>query len=189
MPKLTHVLDAIFKLDQHVIKDLFHFLKTKHYKKGEYYLKLDKAPTGLAYVEQGGFMYYTLDKGIEKTIDFSFEDSWVTDLVSLNEGNPSEMAIVAVEDSIVLNLDAKAAHELTDKYPILLKVKNHYVEQSFAKVSRHEQRMITMNAKQRYIDLLEKSPKVIDKVAQYYVASYLGIAPQSLSRIRKELTQ
>ena len=189
MQNLSQVLIEKFKIRQPVVDEIYKYLLLKTYAKGEHYLQLADRPTGLGYVEQGGFMYYTIDDGVEKAIDFSFEDSWVTDLVSLNDDTDSDMAIVAVEDSLVLQLDAKDIIMLADKYPIIHKVKNFYVEQSFAKVSKHDQRMITMNAKQRYVDLQHNNPDIINKVAQYYVASYLGIAPQSLSRIRKELAK
>lgn len=188
MQNLSQVLTERFNIGQAIVDEIYKKLILKTYAKGEHYLPLDKMPTGLGYVEQGGFMFYTIDEGVEKAIDFSFEDSWVTDLVSLNEGSASHMAIVAVEDSTVLQLEATDIAMLSDQYPILLKVKNYYVEKSFANVSKHDQRMITMNAKQRYIDLQKHNPKILSMVAQYYVASYLGIAPQSLSRIRKELS-
>lgn len=187
MTDLTTILQNQFSLEEELINELYKHLIQKTYNKGDHYLEIGQHPKQLGFMEFGCFMYYKLEDGKETAIDFSFENSWNTDIASINENRPSEMSIVALKKSSVLNLSLESMQELIDFNPKYAIVKSHYVEQTFAKVSRHDQRMLTKDATDRYLDLAKHNPEILEKVPQYYIASYLGIAPPSLSRIRKKV--
>ncbi|MEM9549422.1 MAG: cyclic nucleotide-binding domain-containing protein [Bacteroidota bacterium] len=187
MTDLTAILKDQFSLEKELIDELYKHLVRKIYNKGDHYLEIGQHPKQLGFMEHGCFMYYKLEDGKETAIDFSFENSWNTDIASINENRPSEMAIVALKKSSLLNLSLESMQELIDFNPKYAVVKSYYVEQTFAKVSRHDQRMLTKDATARYLDLAKHNPEILEKVPQYHIASYLGITPQSLSRIRKEI--
>lgn len=189
MVDLKTILKNQFKFDEALINKLYEHLEKKVYYKGDYYLKPGQYPRRFGFIESGCFLYYQLEGDKKTAIDFSFENSWNTDLASLNEGRPSEMGIEALKKSTLLNLTADSMFSLIKTNPAFAIVKSHYVEQSFAKVSRHDRRMLTMDATERYLDLFKHNPQILEDVPQYYIASYLGITPQSLSRIRKDLSQ
>jgi len=187
MIDLQEILKHQFSFDEELINILFKKLTRKTYEKGGHFLEIGEYPKQLGFIEFGCFMYYQLVDGKVTAIDFSFENSWNTDIASINENRPTEMGIVALEKTSVLNISLESMDELIQINPIYAIVKNYYVEKTFAKVSRHDRRMLTKDASHRYLDLLVDNPLIIEKVPQYYIASYLGITPQSLSRLRKKI--
>ena len=187
MIDLTTILKDQFSFDIELINELYKHIIHKTYKKGDHFLEIGQLPRQLGFMEYGCFMYYQLEDGEETAIDFTFENSWNTDLASLNENKPSEMGIVALKNTSTLNLTVESMNELIafdSKYVI---IKSYYVEKTFTTVSKHDRRMLTMNATDRYLDLAKHNPEILKHVPQYYIASYLDITPQSLSRIRKEI--
>lgn len=189
MTDLTTILQNQFSLEEELINELYKHLIQKTYEKGDHYLEIGQLPKQLGFIEYGCFMYYQLEDGKETAIDFSFENSWNTDIASINEKRPSEMGIVALKKTSVLNLSLDSMAELIEFNPKYAIVKSYYVEQTFAKVSRHDRRMLTKDATARYLDLAKHNPEILEKAPQYHIASYLGITPQSLSRIRKEINK
>jgi CRP-like cAMP-binding protein len=187
MTDLNTILKDQFSFDDELIDGLYKHLILKTFKKGEHFLEIGSKPKDFGFLEYGCFMYYQMNDGKETAIDFTFENSWNTDIAAVNEDRKSEMGIVALKDSSVLNLTLVSMDELISENAKYLSVKSYYVEKTFASVSRHDRRMLTMNATERYIDLAKHSPEILEKVPQYYIASYLGITPPSLSRIRKEM--
>ena len=185
---LTSILQDQFSLEIELIEHLYKRLIRNTYNKGDHFLEIGQYPKLLGFMEFGCFMYYQLEDGKETAIDFSFENSWNTDIASINENRPTEMGIVAIKKTSILNLPLETMNELIEFNPKYAVVKSYYVEQAFAKVSRHDRRMLTKDATARYLDLVKHNPEILEKVPQYYIASYLGIAPPSLSRIRKRIT-
>ena len=189
MPDLSFILQAEFDFDQKDLNLFYSHLTVKVLKKGDHFLSEGSIPKYFGFIEYGSVVYYQISDGDKIAIDFAFENSWVTDLVSLNEQVPTEMNIEALEETSLLCITKDSLDEILEKLPKLYKVKNHYVERSFAKISAHERRMLSKSAKSRYLDLITQYPHLPERIPQYHLASYLGIKPQSLSRIRNELSK
>jgi len=189
MPDLSFILQADFDFNQDEIDLFYSHLTVKELKKGEHFLQEGQTPKYFGFIEYGAAVYYQMNDGIKTAIDFEFENSWITDLASLNEQIPSELNIEALEDTSLLVISKDSLDMLTDKIPKLYKVKAHYVERSFARISLHERRMISKTAKVRYLELIEQNPRLPERVPQYLLATYLGIKPQSLSRIRSDIAK
>lgn len=154
--------------------------------KGMHFLEEGKVCKSLAYVEQGLAMYYRTVDGEEIPVDFGIENEWITYLTSFNAQSVSDMNIRMLEDSTVYNLSFHDLNEIVTENPKFMALKNHYVEQSFMEIARHGANLAMLDAKQRYYKFMKEKPHLLDRVPQYYIAAYLGIKPQSLSRIRKE---
>ena len=140
-----------------------------------------------SYMVEGCVRYFnTNEEGVETTSQFSFEDWWIGDMQSIIYGTPSKTSIEALEDCLLLNISN------TD-FNYLLKNSKSFAE--FKQKSRAKAYQAALertselrkSAEIRYTDLLTKFPDIIQRVPQYYVASYLGITPESLSRIRKKM--
>ena len=140
----------------------------------------------VGFVEEGVFIYYQIIDGDEKICDFAFENDWVTHYKSLLGGLPSELNIKALEKSKVLLLDMDKMEELGNKNPRVLTIRTSLAEEYFTKSTERASNLTNLDAKGRYEALLEEIPSIHQRVAQYHIASYLGIKPQSLSRIRAE---
>jgi CRP-like cAMP-binding protein len=154
-------------------------------RKGEHFLKEGTICNHLGYVNKGIVMYYQLSDGIEIPRDFQMENEWVTYLKSLSNRTPSDMNIKAIEDTELFTISFDSAQKLFAEHPKFLQLRNALVEKSFVSVSDHGASLAMLDAKQRYHKLMKENPELINRVPHYYLAAYLGIKPQSLSRLRR----
>ena len=139
------------------------------------------------FVCSGAFRaYVVIDNGQDHTIQFAIEDWWITDYNSYYNSDPATMFVVALEDSIILQL----SRENEDK----LKQANHKYE-TFFRISAeraqsfHFRQLITnltQSAEYRYEAFLDKYPKIANRVPQYALASYLGMTTEYLSKLRNK---
>jgi CRP-like cAMP-binding protein len=156
-------------------------------KKGTVLLK-EGAYSKMGYfVLQGCIRTYYLIEGEEKTTAFYTEMEGVTPGCVLSEG-PSDYFISCVEDSIltVSTPDMEAA--VFEKFPKFETLCRILSEQLLAKKQRSFDEFKTSSPEQRYLNLLQNRPDLVQRVPQHQLASYLGITPQSLSRLRTRIT-
>jgi CRP/FNR family transcriptional regulator, anaerobic regulatory protein len=160
--------------------------RLKKLSKGDHFLKEGQISNEIAYIDQGMLMHYTLHDGEIIPADFAVEHEWTAYLKSFSSREPSDMNIMALEESVLFTFSAQDLKVIFEKYPKFLALKNHQIEKSFFKVTQHAADLAKLSTKQRYYKLMQEKPYLINRVPQYYIASYLGMKPQSLSRIRKE---
>jgi len=161
-------------------------LETKTVKRGEHFLEIGKVNTSLGYIEKGLAMYYRVVDGEEIPVDFGIEGDWASYLKSFNDQSPSDLGIRMLEDSTVHCLSFASLGELFQLQPKFMALKTYYVERSLMDMAQHSANLATLDARDRYYKFMREKPDLINRVPQYYIAAYLGIKPQSLSRIRKE---
>jgi len=113
------------------------------------------------------------------------ENEWIAHLESFTSGTASNMSIKALEDTSLLTLTNDSMHKLINTQPKFLVIKNYYTELSFIRNTHHASDLAMLNAKQRYYKFMKENPALINRIPQYHIAAYLGIKPQSLSRLRK----
>ena len=139
------------------------------------------------YVLEGAFRAYVVaDEGQEHTIQFAIEDWWITDYNSFINQQPATMFVMALEDSVILQLEYQKEQEL--------KKANHKFETFFRIIAERglafQQRRIisnlTQTAEERYEDFIHKYSHIAQRVPQYALASYLGMTTEFLSRIRNK---
>jgi CRP/FNR family transcriptional regulator, anaerobic regulatory protein len=152
---------------------------------GDHFLQEGQICRYLGYIESGLMMYYRLYEGIEIPTDFAAENEWASHLNSFTNKTASDLNIKAVEDTRLLRLSAENFEKVYQFQPRFIKLKDHYTELSFISHTRHTADLAMLNAKQRYYKFMQERADLVNRVPQYYIAAYLGIKPQSLSRIRK----
>lgn len=129
--------------------------------------------------------YFIDGKGAEKTRYLAFEDHFVTALASFITQAPSAQYIQALEDSELLRISQPDFYKLVDTNPVFAKLYRESLEQSQVFATWRLETMISMTAKERYENLLERMPQVVLRLSNKHVASFLGITQESLSRIKK----
>ena len=154
-------------------------------KKGEHFLEIGKVNTELGFIEKGLAMYYRIVRDEEVPVDFGVEGNWMSYLKSFNDQSPADLAIRMLEDSVVHCISHSSLESLFKEHPKFLAIKAYYVEQSMMDMAQHGADLATLDARERYYKFMKEKPQLINRVPQYYIAAYLGIKPQSLSRIRK----
>ncbi len=185
-------LHSFFERKGFVVADeQFEFIKTlfipKKVKKGEFLLREgDMAKHGM-FVASGCLRTYTIDnKGKEHILQFSPEDWWTGDMNSMVNDSPSQFFIDAVEDSEILLFDDASLQKLNKYIPESAAMYETALQKSLVAQNQRIISSLTATAEERYNAFLKKYPSLIQRVPQHMIASYLGISPETLSRIRKE---
>lgn len=155
------------------------------FRKNQHFLEIGKVNTRMGFIEKGLAMYYRMSEGEEVPVDFGVEGNWVSYLKSFNDQVPADLGIRMLEDSRLHCLTHANFEQLFRTNPKFLALKNYYVERSMMDLAQHGADLATLDAKERYYKFMREKPDLINRVPQYYIAAYLGIKPQSLSRIRK----
>ena len=154
------------------------------FKKGEYFLKEGQYARRIGFVESGAMLYFQNNEaGDEKVCDFGFPGDWVTHIKSMISGTPTDMNIRALETTTIRWITGETMQKLSEKIPASNLMRVQISEQYFVKSADRAASLANLNAEQRYRKVVEETPELL-MVPQYYLASYLGIKPQSLSRIR-----
>ncbi|RXK80808.1 Crp/Fnr family transcriptional regulator [Filimonas effusa] len=155
---------------------------------GELLLNQGDVAHFVAYVQSGVLVYYrSMETGDDYTTDFGFSGDWVCDMYSRLNSRPASINIKALEDSDVFILYQSELEKLLVRFPALEKMIRILTERAFLKLLHQSLHLQIIDAKERYLKLLEENPGILQKVPLYHIANYLGIAPKSLSRIRKEI--
>ena len=144
----------------------------------------------VGFINSGCLREYSIDnKGVEHIIQFAIEDWWVSDLHSFLSGLPATFNIDALHDSEVLLIEKSAREELLNSCPKMERFFRLLIESNHVATQQRIADSLSTSAEERYLKFIKTYPKLFEQVPQNHIASYLGITPQSLSRIRKELTQ
>jgi CRP/FNR family transcriptional regulator, anaerobic regulatory protein len=168
-----------------VVRDAF---VSKQLRKDELFLREGQICDFIGFVNYGVMIYFkTRENGDEITTDFAFEGYWVNNNHSRLNNIPSTINIKAIEDSEILIIKQKDLCDLYLKVPKTERLGRILIEQAYVKLVEQSIELQMLSAKERYENLLKKYPQVFQRVQLYHIANYLGIAPKSLSRIRKKL--
>ena len=165
------------------IKSLLIF---KQLHQGEFFSQEGQYNREFAFLCQGtARIYYIIHNGTEYTKYFLQKNDFFT--ASIEPGMPSQVSIQALTDVLYLYIPYPKFEELIDKYGKLAVVVNRLLLAYFNKKQQREIRLLANTALQNYQLFLEEYPDLENKISHYHIASYLGITPTQLSRIRKKL--
>lgn len=143
-----------------------------------------------AYILKGCIRSYHLDeKGNEVTLQFAIEDWWVSDIASFHERSPSKIFIETLEDCELLILTPETKEQALQEIPKLERVFRLMVQRNLARLQERFIQTVTTTAVEKYLDFLGRYPTIPQRVAQHYIASYLGFSPEFLSKVRTRLSQ
>lgn len=186
--RFTAFLNSNIDLSIDEINQFFKNVKVKNFGKGEFLLKENEVCHHTFFVEKGLLKQYSVDpKGKEHVLQFAPENWFVSDRESVFFKQPSKYYIQAIEDSEVLMLEETFFTQLSLQSRSFLEFNTKLLHNHI----RHLQKRITLlqsaSAEERYLDFIKWYPDILLRVPQILVASYLGITPEGLSRVRKEL--
>lgn len=162
-----------------------------HLKKGDYWVVEGKTCRYIGFVEKGVFRVFSTVEGKEIIAHFSFErrNPVLSAYTSFINQQPSLESIQALEDSTLMVLHYDHLQNLYQQRPIFERLGRLLIEQMYVLAKTRIYDLQHKTASERYNELLEKYPQIIHRIAHHHIASYLGIAPESLSRLRKKLQQ
>ena len=188
MQYLKEQLQSLVDLNEVECAHFIRQLTRKKYKRHELLLREGEVCKHVFFIVSGMTRYfYTNESGVEQTGQFFFETSWYTDYDSFLTGKPSDQSVQALEKSELLLLPKPLLYRLYDENPKFERFGRLMAEQAFLGVRQRNNSLLLESPEVRYLNLIQQRPKVIDRVPLHYIASYLGIKPESLSRIRRRL--
>ncbi|MDX2306169.1 MAG: Crp/Fnr family transcriptional regulator [Microscillaceae bacterium] len=162
-------------------------LKLKEYKKKELVLQEGDICKYAYFINSGCIRYYYNVGGEENTAQFFFENGWYTDYDSFLTGKPTQQNIETLEKTQLTLLSANDLQQLYIDIPKFERFGRLMAENAFLGIRQRSEMLENQTAEQRYLTLMKERPKVFERIPQHYIASYLGIKPPSLSRIRKRI--
>lgn len=162
------------------------YLKEVEIKAGDSFLEQGQVCRKLGFISKGLFRLYYLKDGKEVTNCFCKENTISTSYRSLITGQASEMSIQAIEDSTLILLTKEQLQELYKKDLFWQQLGRMAAENEFITTESHTRFLTDLSATERYQQILDKDKELLQRVPLQYLASYLQIAPETLSRIRKK---
>ena len=182
-------IDAMVPLTSEAWNDIQHRIVHHIYARRETMVKEGKICRHLAYVIKGSFRYFKMIDGVEVTTYFSFENNWISDYTSFLTSKPGNVTIEAMEDSEVLVLSYADMQYLYNHHPVWERFGRLMAEYLTTCLDERMQSLLLKTPEERYLKALRDNSFYFDRVPQHYIASYLGVAPESLSRIRRRIMQ
>ena len=165
------------------------FFQSKKLRRKQYLLQEGDPCKYISFVEKGILRSYTIDeKGLEHIIQFAFEGWWISDQYSFLTGEPSLYTIDALEECELLLLSKEAEEEMMEKIPKMERFFRILLQNSLIAMQRRIISSLSRSAEEKYQELIVSCPTIPQRVPQHMMASYLGITPETLSRIRKQIS-
>ena len=191
------MFDLLFQhIQQHVIlsKDEQAFIKTqlipKKLRRRQYFLQAGDVCEYTAFVNKGCLRSYTVDDaGEEHILQFAMENHWISDIQSFQTQTPSNHNIDALEDSELLLMSVTTSENLMNQVPKMERYIRILQQNNLIVTQARVESIMSRTAEARYLSLLEQYPTLFQRVPQHMIASYLGLKPETLSRVRKRISQ
>lgn len=161
----------------------------KHLRRRQYLLQEGDVCKYSAFIAKGAMRQYSVDeKGMEHVINLGIENWWMSDRESFIMLTPSKFNIEAVEDCDLLLITKEADIELRAKnIPAITELFRLLDQKHFIATERRMHAAITLTAEEKYLNLLHTRPEFLQRFPQHMIASYLGISPETLSRVRNQV--
>lgn len=187
---LKTYLTLNLKIGEAEISSIVENCPTKKVRKDQFLLRENEFCKHGFFVEQGLLRQFSVDKkGKEHTISFAPESWLVSDRESVYFNKPSAYFIQALEDSQVAVIDESFIQMLSNKFPEFTEFNTRSLHNHIRHLQKRINLLLSASAEDRYLQFVAMYPDILLRVPQTMVASYLGITPESLSRVRRELAQ
>lgn len=187
-PAIINRLRKTGNLTDDEIRETLTYFERRCVKRKEYILRAGEVCRVRAYINKGCFRRYLIDDHAKEVIiNFAFEEWWIGDLDSFDSHKPSIYFAQALENSEVFCIDEENLYRLFETIPKFRVFDTKKIEKSHFAMLKRLALMQSASPEEKYIALIDKYPQVFQRVPLHYIASYLGIEPESLSRLRKRL--
>ena len=190
LQNISNYLSEVLEIPKEAVATCGDLYTLKKVAKNELLLSEGEICMDTFFVEKGLLRMYSLDRnGKEHIIQFAPENWLISDRSSLNFNQKSKYYIEAVEDSEVFLLSKDFFTSMVEKFPQTAENNDMLLQKHIRNLQNRVNSLLADTAEERYMTFIKMYPDILLRVPQWMVASYLGITPESLSRVRKELAR
>jgi len=179
----------VLPLKENEKNELRSRIRERQIRRKQFVLQQDDVCKHYTYVVNGCFRMFSVDsKGAEHNIQFAAENDWISDIGSFYSDKPSKLYIEAIEPSLVLQIEKT---DLLFLYTNFSRINRNFrviIENKFVELQNRVLQNISSTAEERYTTFLEQYPDLFNRLPSTQIASYLGVTPEFLSKVRKSLS-
>jgi len=187
---LLDYFEKVIPLSVEEIKLVTNFFKPRLYRKKQYVLQEGDVCNQLNFIARGCLRLYKVDdKGNIHILQFAAENWWLSNIGSFHERTPSELNIDALEDTMVLQISHENLLLLYTNAPKFDRIFRVLIENSFVSLQKRLLHNISSTAEERYNSFMQSYADLTQRLPQKQIASFLGITPEFLSRLRNKQTK
>lgn len=187
---LIDYFNQIIPLNSEEKKLVTELFKSRLYRKRQYVLQEGDVCNQFSFIVRGCLRMYKIDeKGNTHIIQFAPENWWMIDIGSFHKKSPSELSIDAIEDTMVLQITHEDLIKLYISAPKFDRIFRVLIENSFVTLQNRLLQNISSTAEERYLSFMETYSYLSNRLPQTQIASFLGITPEFLSRLRNRLVK
>lgn len=184
MEALRKYFDKYIILNDEEWNDFEACLTKESIQKKDLILKENEKCDFLAFIHEGIFRFYSFNDGSERITAFFFSGDFVTNYRSFLTGKPSEHNIEALTEGVIYRIKLAQLQKLYDKHQTLERLGRLVAENLYLTVANRLDSFMFQSPADRYNELVKRNSKLLSEIPQYMIAAYLGISPETLSRIR-----
>ena len=184
METLRLYFNKFIKLNDPEWADFEKYIIKAKIGKNEQILRKGEHCNFIAFIHEGSFRFYYDKDGIEKIIAFNFKGDFVSNYRSFLTGKPSDHYIEAMQDSVIYKINLQELNSLYDKHKNIERLGRLIAENLYLMVASRLDSFMFHTPEERYRALIVRNSRLLNEVPQYMIASYLGVKPETLSRIR-----
>jgi CRP/FNR family transcriptional regulator, anaerobic regulatory protein len=188
--KVTKYIQDRIHIPLEELERSFSYSTLQTFKKGDYIIRIGEYCGFIGFINSGMIVCTIIDEsGKETACGFCFENCFFTYTEGMMNNQPSHKNFIALEDCEMLVLGKEKLPLIFASNPKFESLFAKIVTEDLRNVMLREQKNRTLSAKSRYLEFLAAHPNAFNRIPLKYIAGYLGIEPQSLSRLRKRLSQ
>src|SRR5687767_11907414 len=188
--KLIEGIGQKVALSSTELETLKSFFIPKKIRKRQYILNAGDVCQYITLVEKGLLRSFTVDDdGHEHVVQFASEGWWISDVGSFVSGKDALYNIEALEDSELLHLTRQGMEELLIQLPVMERFFRLLMQNNIIALQRRVVAYMSLSAEEKYLKLMEVAPDILNRASQQHIASYLSVTPETLSRIRKKISE
>jgi CRP-like cAMP-binding protein len=189
LQRVRQALQQVSNLADDAWQDFEGLLVRKQFKKDEFLIREGQVENQLYFLLTGATRNYFLREGKEFTVDFHFAGDFVTAFYSFITRQPSPIFITLLEDTETMAISHEAMQAYYLRHASGERTGRQMAEYQYVRRLKKEMDLLSLTAEERYQELLKKNPVLINSLSVKHLSSYLGIQPESLSRIRKVVSR
>ncbi len=185
---LKENLQAKVNFSEEDFEKLIKYLKPKQIKKKEHFVVENNLVRHMAFVNKGILRSYMVNNaGVSVTVMFAVEGYWIGDLYSFISGKPAIANVEALESGELLLMDKQSFDKALDEIPTFERFFRLLLQNAYIASQKRISNTFSESSQEQYLEFIKNHKDFVQRIPQHLIASYLGIKPQSLSRIRKNI--